>query len=63
VQGRVVVVTVNYRLGALGFLDHPALDDPYAGNFALADQQAALPVGPGKHRGVRRGFGKRDAVG
>jgi para-nitrobenzyl esterase len=41
-RGRVVVVTFNYRLGALGFLDHPALHDPYAGNFGLADQQAAL---------------------
>jgi para-nitrobenzyl esterase len=41
-QGKVVVVTFNYRLGAFGFLDHPALDDPYAGNFGLADQQAAL---------------------
>ncbi|TQS27316.1 carboxylesterase family protein [Microbispora sp. KK1-11] len=41
-QGRVVTVTLNYRLGALGFLDHPAMDDPYAGNYALADQQAAL---------------------
>lgn len=41
-RGQAVVVTVNYRLGALGFLDHPALDDPAAGNFGLADQQAAL---------------------
>lgn len=41
-QGQVVTVTLNYRLGALGFLDHPALKDPYAGNFGLADQQAAL---------------------
>ncbi|MGW5666729.1 carboxylesterase/lipase family protein [Micromonospora sp. NPDC003776] len=40
----VVVVTVNYRLGALGFLDHPALaaTEPAAGNFGIADQQAAL---------------------
>jgi para-nitrobenzyl esterase len=37
-----IVVTFNYRLGALGFLRHPSLRDPYAGNFGLADQQAAL---------------------
>jgi para-nitrobenzyl esterase len=40
--GKVIVVTINYRLGALGFLRHESLHDPYAGNFALADQQAAL---------------------
>ncbi|MDI6105436.1 carboxylesterase family protein [Actinoplanes sp. NEAU-A12] len=40
VQGGLVVVTVNYRLGALGFLAHPLLGD--GGNFGLADQQAAL---------------------
>ena len=46
-RGDIVVVTVNYRLGALGFLAHPALagrdgsgEDP--GNYGLADQQAAL---------------------
>nr|MCW1959428.1 carboxylesterase family protein [Mycobacterium sp.] len=46
-RGNIVVVTVNYRLGALGFLAHPALggrsdpgEDP--GNYGLADQQAAL---------------------
>ncbi len=42
--GDIVVVTVNYRLGALGFLAHPTLaDDPGGpGNYGLADQQAAL---------------------
>ncbi len=39
----VIVVTVNYRLGALGFLAHPALrGEPGEGAFALLDQQAAL---------------------
>jgi para-nitrobenzyl esterase len=40
-----VVVTINYRLGALGFLAHPALANrPGAatGNYGLMDQQAAL---------------------
>ncbi|HET6937636.1 MAG TPA: carboxylesterase family protein [Nocardioides sp.] len=40
-----VVVTLNYRLGALGFLAHPALADRPggpAGNYGLMDQQAAL---------------------
>lgn len=41
----VVVVTVNYRLGHLGFFSHPALEEE-AGerlyNFALLDQIAAL---------------------
>jgi para-nitrobenzyl esterase len=40
--GDVVVVTLNYRLGALGFLAHPGFEDPATGNFGLADQQAAL---------------------
>jgi para-nitrobenzyl esterase len=39
-----VVVTINYRLGALGFLAHPALAarDGSTGNYGLMDQQAAL---------------------
>lgn len=41
-----VVVTLNYRLGALGFLSHPELDlemgVPQSGNMALKDQQLAL---------------------
>lgn len=39
----VLVVTVNYRLGALGFLAHPGLRGQAGeGAFALLDQQAAL---------------------
>jgi para-nitrobenzyl esterase len=52
-EGNVVVVTINYRLGALGFLAHPALrpsSGPWAGgedwvgsgNWGIADQIAAL---------------------
>jgi para-nitrobenzyl esterase len=40
----VTVVTINYRLGALGFLAHPALADSrgQSGDYGLMDQQAAL---------------------
>ncbi|KAK5997691.1 Venom carboxylesterase-6-like protein [Cladobotryum mycophilum] len=39
-EGDVVVVTINYRLGAFGFL---ALDDGFTnGNFGLSDQITAL---------------------
>jgi para-nitrobenzyl esterase len=42
-KGHIVVVTINYRLGALGFLAHPSLGAPGdVGNYGLADQQAAL---------------------
>ena len=41
VKEGVIVVTINYRLNAFGFLPHPALEDP-TGNFGLKDQVAAL---------------------
>jgi para-nitrobenzyl esterase len=45
-QGDVIVVTINYRLGELGFLAHPALTaespDHASGNYGLLDQQEAL---------------------
>jgi para-nitrobenzyl esterase len=42
----VIVVSINYRLGELGFLAHPALsaESPVgaSGNYGLMDQQAAM---------------------
>ncbi len=42
--GATVVVTINYRLGLLGYFAHPALDAEghNFGNYGLMDQQAAL---------------------
>ena len=45
-QKGVVVVTTNYRVGALGFLAHPQLDfesaNNVSGNYGLLDQVAAM---------------------
>ncbi len=45
-QKGVIVVTTNYRLGALGFMAHPQLDNEsvnnVSGNYGILDQQAAL---------------------
>lgn len=42
----IIVVTINYRLGALGFLAHPELSEEspnnVSGNYGLLDQFAAL---------------------
>ncbi len=44
VKQGVIVVTINYRVGVLGFLSHPALttEQGSSGNYGLMDQQAAL---------------------
>src|SRR5262249_2609056 len=43
-HGNVIVVTINYRIGLLGFFAHPALDNEGhpRGNYGLMDQQFAL---------------------
>ncbi len=43
--GNVMVVTLNYRLGLLGFMAHPVLaaeNHGETGNYGLLDQQAAI---------------------
>jgi len=41
-EGDMVVVSVNYRLGPLGFMAHPAFGAEANGGYALEDQRAAL---------------------
>ena len=43
-RGDVIVVIMNYRLGALGFFAHPAIDGEghENGNYGMMDQQASL---------------------
>jgi para-nitrobenzyl esterase len=43
-KGHVIVVTINYRLGLLGFFAHPAIDSEghLNANYGLMDQQFAL---------------------
>jgi para-nitrobenzyl esterase len=40
--GHLVVVSMNYRLGALGFMSHPAFDRATDGDYGQSDQRAAL---------------------
>jgi len=46
-EGRMVVVSMNYRLGALGFMPNPAFEilsngNTYNGNYGLEDQRLAM---------------------
>ena len=56
----VIVVTINYRLGALGFLDSPLIDpNGGGGNYGLYDVVAALKW---VHRNIRSFGGDPDRV-
>src|ERR1017187_2688900 len=61
--GQVVVVTINYRIGALGWLSHPALtaesEHHSSGNYGLLDQIAALQW---VHRNIAQFGGDPDNV-
>src|SRR5450631_4066683 len=41
-KGQLVVVSVNYRLGVLGFMSHPSLPAAHNGSLGLEDQREAL---------------------
>ena len=62
-----VVVTLNYRLGVLGFLATPELsaesEHGVSGNYGLLDQIAALRWVQPQHRRLRRRPGPRDDRG
>ncbi|MHB8475689.1 MAG: carboxylesterase/lipase family protein [Steroidobacteraceae bacterium] len=49
-SGDVVIVSINYRLGAFGFMAHPAFDPAHNGSLGLEDQREAL-------RWVKRNIG------
>ena len=54
----VILVSINYRLGVLGYLAHPGLsaESPshVSGNYGLLDQIEALALGAAQYRRLRR---------
>jgi hypothetical protein len=62
----VVVVTINYRLSAFGFMIHPALskESPHGSSGNLCDSRPdrGARVGARQHRKLRRRSGQRDRL-
>ena len=62
----IIVVTINYRLGELGFLSHSALaaasPNGASGNYGLLDQQAALRWVQRNIRAFGGGLRERDDI-
>ncbi|MEM5318301.1 carboxylesterase family protein [Paraburkholderia sp. JHI869] len=61
VDGKMIVVTINYRLGVLGFFSHPSIDGerhPF-GNYGQMDQAFALDW---VHRNIQKFGGDPDNV-
>ena len=54
-ENGIVVVTINYRLGAFGFLNLPGLSRSGAGNYGAAGFNGSAAMGEPEHRRVRRG--------
>lgn len=50
-EGNVIVVSFNYRLGALGFLSFGSRNEQFASNFGMLDQVVALKW---VHRNIKR---------
>jgi Carboxylesterase family len=64
VKKGVIVVTINYRLGYLGFFAHSAIDAEghLNSNYGLMDQQFALGVGSQEHREFWRRSGSSNNI-
>lgn len=41
-EGQIIVVSLNYRVGALGFMPHPSIEEGWNGNLGLEDQRLAM---------------------